>query len=73
MVVKGADQITIVDVTDAYSVMLSSESYVLDGETDGAVIGQTCSTEIIAYCGSDQCSSVSVAGDDIICPSGITI
>lgn len=72
MVVKGADQITIVDVTDAYSVMLSSESYVLDGETDGAIVGQNCSTEIVAYCGSEQCSSISVAGDEIVCPSGIS-
>ena len=27
MAIKSADQITIIDVTDAYSVMLTSEAY----------------------------------------------
>ena len=30
MGIKAADQITIVDVTDAYSVMLTSEAYSLE-------------------------------------------
>ena len=36
MAIKSADQITIVDVTDAYSVILSSEAYTFVGGTTGA-------------------------------------
>lgn len=34
--------------------------------------GQTCVTEAVAYCGSNQCASVSVNAADITCPTGIT-
>lgn len=72
MAIKSADQITIVDVTDAYSVMLTSEAYTFIGGTNGAETGQSCMTEVVAYCGSNQCGTVSVVKDDIICPSGIS-
>ena len=35
MAIKSADQITIVDVTDAYSVLLTSEAYTFVGNTAG--------------------------------------
>lgn len=72
MAVKSADQITIIDVTDAYSVILTSEAYTFVGTTDGAVSGNTCSTQAVAFCGSAQCTSVSVSVDDIVCPTGIS-
>lgn len=72
MAIKSADQITIVDVTDAYSVMLTSETYTFVGNTTGADAGLTCETEAVAFCGADPCSTVSVDANNIICPTGIS-
>lgn len=72
MAIKSADQITIIDVTDAYSVMLTSEAYTFIGNTSGVPTGQTCTTEAVAFCGTNQCTSVSITAADIICPTGIS-
>ena len=71
MAIKSADQITIIDVTDAYSVILSSEAYTFVGGTTGATSG-SCTTEVSALCGSNLCSSVIVSNSDITCPAGIS-
>lgn len=71
-VVKAADQLTILDVTDAYSVMLTSEAYTFVGGSSGASSGQSCITEAVAFCGSNQCDSVSVSKDAITLPTGIS-
>lgn len=72
MGIKSADQITIVDITDAYSVMLTSEAYTFVGGTDGVESGQSCTTEVVAFCGTNQCSAVAVTTADIVCPTGIS-
>lgn len=72
MTIKSADQITIVDVTDAYSVMLTSEAYTFIGGTSGAGAGASCTTDVVAFCGSNQCTSVNVNAADIVCPTGIS-
>lgn len=72
MEVKASNQITIVDVTDAYSVILTSEAYTFVGSTDGAASGSKCTTQAVAYCGNSQCQTVSVAQSDIVCPTGIS-
>lgn len=72
MAIKSADQITIIDVTDAYSVMLTSEAYTFIGNTNGVATGATCETEAVAFCGTNQCTSVSVTSADIECPTGIS-
>ena len=72
MAIKSQGQITVVDVTDAYSVMLTSEAYTFVGGPNGVSIGQSCTTEAVAFCGSNQCTSVSVTAGDIICPTGIS-
>lgn len=72
MAIKAADQITLIDVTDAYSVMLTSEAYTFVGGVSGVSAGQTCSTEAVAYCGQNQCSSVTVDAKAITCPTGIS-
>lgn len=72
MAIKSADQITIVDVTDAYSVILTSESYTFVGGTSGVGSGASCSTQAVAFCGSTQCTSVSVDQSKITCPTGIS-
>lgn len=72
MAIKAADQLTIIDVTDAYSVMLTSEAYTFVGGTGGVASGQTCTTEAVAFCGTNQCASVNVTAADIVCPTGIS-
>lgn len=68
--IKSADQITIVDITDAYSVILTSEAYTFVGGTSGVGSGNSCSTQAVAYCGASQCQVVTIGS--ITCPSGIT-
>lgn len=72
MAIKSADQITIVDVTDAYSVMLTSDSFVFTGDTTGIPAGATCKTKAVAICGTNVCSSVIVEASKITCPAGIS-
>lgn len=72
MAVKSADQITIIDVTDAYSVMLTSESYTFVGAASGAAAGQTCVTEAVAFCGQNACPVVTVDAKSITCPTGVS-
>lgn len=68
MAIKAGDQITIVDVTDAYSVILTSESYTFVGGTSGATSGR-CITEVVAFCGANPCPIVNVTASDIECPT----
>lgn len=72
MGIKATNQITIVDLSDAYSVMLTSEAYTFVGNVNGAGAGKTCVTEAVAFCGTNQCPSVNVAAKDIKCPTGIS-
>ena len=72
MAIKGSAQATVIDVTDAYSIMLTSEAYTFIGSTAGAPIGSSCSTEVVAFCGSTPCKKISITAADIKCPSGIT-
>lgn len=70
MSIKASNQITIVDVTDAYSALLSSEGYTFVGDSTGAPSGLTCTTQVTAYRGSQQCEEVKVVA--VQCPSGIS-
>jgi len=72
MAVKSADQITLIDVTDAYSVILTSEAYTFVGGTNGVAANNTCTTQAVAFCGNTQCQSVSVDQTKITCPTGIS-
>ena len=70
-VVRAKTQKTIMDITDAYSVTLSSEAYVFPG-TETAAIAGSCTTKVSAYAGNSQIAcSVNVAS--ITCPTGITV
>ena len=73
MAVKATGQMTIIDVTDAYSVILTSEAYTFVGNTSGAPAGLKCATQAVAYCGSNQCSVVNVDQKAITCPTGISV
>lgn len=72
MAVKASDQISIVDVTDAYSITLTSEAYTFVGSASGVASGNSCSTQAVAYCGTNQCSNVTVDSSKITCPTGIS-
>lgn len=71
MAIKSADQISIIDLTDGYSVILTSDGYTFPGTTATAKAG-SCTTQIVAMRGSEQIpASVTLA--DITKPTGITV
>ena len=67
---KAADQISIIDITDSYTVMLTSEAYTCIGDTTHA-LATTCSTAVIAYQGSDSISAT-IKENEIVYPAGVT-
>ena len=71
MTVKSSDQITIVDVTDAYSVILTSEAFTFAGTTSAAAAGST-KTQVIAMRGAEQVAA-SVLASEITKPSGVSV
>ena len=72
MAVKSADQISIVDLTDGYSVNLTTDSFTFAGDTTKVKSTQTFSTTIYGYCGS---SAVTAAVDTttLTLPTGLTV
>ena len=68
MATKAADQISIIDITDSYTIMLTSEAYTFIGDTSYALAG-SCDTTVIAYQGSD---SIPATVGDCVCPDGVT-
>lgn len=68
MAVKAADQVSIVDVTDAYSVILTSEAYTFLGTTTAAKPG-SCTTQVVCMQGA---SEVGFKIGTITCPTGIS-
>lgn len=68
MAVKAADQVSIVDVTDAYSVILTSEAYTFLGTTTAAMAG-SCTTQVVCMQGA---SEVAFTIGTMTCPAGIT-
>lgn len=66
---KASNQITVVDITDAYSVFLTRETYVFEGNSLGVSAGASCSTDVVAYCGSELCTKITIG--TITCPTGI--
>lgn len=68
MAVKAADQVSIVDVTDAYSVILTSEAYTFLGTTTAAKPG-SCTTQVVCMQGANE---VGFKIGTITCPTGIS-
>lgn len=71
MAIKSVDQISIVDVTDAYSVILTSETHAFPGTINAAKAG-SATTQIIALQGSAQVPC-SVTVSEITKPAGVTV
>ena len=68
MAVKAADQVSIVDVTDAYSVILTSEAYTFLGTTSAAKPGN-CTTQVVCMQGANE---VGFKIGTITCPTGVS-
>lgn len=71
MAQRAADQITLTDLTDGVSVVMSSESYSFPGTTSAAIAGST-TTKIQALQGGEYiAASVNVA--NVTKPTGVTV
>lgn len=54
MAIKASNQVTLVDLTDAYTIVLTSEAHTFIGNTSSVNGTQTTTTQIFAYLGDDQ-------------------
>lgn len=70
MTVKASNQITLIDLTDGYSVILTNENYTFLGDTDSVSSTQTTTCQIQALCGAEQ---VACSVGTIVCPTGLSI
>lgn len=70
MGVKASNQITLIDLTDGYSVILTNDNYTFIGDTDSVASTQTTTCQIQALCGSEQ---VACTVGTISCPTGLSI
>ena len=71
MAIKASDQLTVVDLTDAYSVVLSTDAITLNGGTSTLGSQTTRIVNVLAFRGSDQLDP-SVTNNDIVKPSGVS-
>lgn len=72
MAIKSGSQLTILDLSDAYSVNLSSEAHVFAGTTNSVNGTQSITTKITGLCGPDT-KVVSVDVSTITKPTGISV
>lgn len=54
MAIKAQNQMTLIDLTDAYSVTLTNDNYTWLGDTDSVNGSQETTTQVMAMCGSEQ-------------------
>lgn len=54
MAIKASNSLTIVDITDSYSVNLESEAYCFSGDKNGSVSNAVCTTTVHAKRGSSD-------------------
>lgn len=71
MPIKGTAQITLVDLTDAYGVTLTSEAHTFPGSVSAALAGSV-STQVIAMRGAERVAA-SVTLSEVVAPSGVTV
>lgn len=72
MTVKAVNQATIVDVTDAYSVILDNEAHTFVGSTSTLGTAQSTTTKITAMLGGDVVPA-SVTLSEVTAPTGVTV
>lgn len=71
MAVQGADQITIVDLTDGYTVTMAPESYAFPAGTTNALAGSV--PVLISALVGDVPTPASVTLGEVTAPAGITV
>lgn len=54
MAVKASNQLTLIDLTDGYTIVLTNEAHTFIGGTSSLASTQTATTQIFAYHGNDQ-------------------
>lgn len=69
MAIKAKSQQTLIDMTDAYSVILTSEAYTFPGTTNAAKAG-SCTTQALAYRGKEQ---VGCSIGSMTAPTGVSV
>ena len=70
MAIKASNQITLIDLTDGYSVVLTNENHTFIGTTNSVQGTQTTTCMIQALCGSEQ---VACSVGAISAPNGLSI
>lgn len=70
MAVKSSNQVTLIDLTDGYSVIMTNDNYTFLGTTNSVSGTQSTSCQIQALCGSEQ---VACSVGEITCPTGLSI
>ena len=70
MAIKSSDQITIVDLTDAYSVILTNEAHTFLGDTDSVNGTQTTTVGVMALRGAEQ---IAATVGSVTTPTGMTV
>ena len=69
MAVKASNQISVIDLTDAYSVVLTNEAYTFLGDTDSVSGTQSTTTKVQAIQGD---TIVACTIGTITCPTGLS-
>ena len=69
MAVKASNQVSVIDLTDGYSVILSNDNYTFLGDTDSVSGNQTTSTQVMAMQGSAQ---IACSVGTITWPNGVS-
>ena len=72
MTVKAVDQETIVDVTDAYNVILTNEAHTFIGSTSTLGTAQSATTQVVAMLGGNVVAA-SVTLSEVTVPTGVTV
>ena len=72
MTIKAVDQTTVVDVTDAYNVLLTNDSHTFVGSTSTLGTAQSTTTQVVAMLGADQVAA-SVTLSEVVAPTGVTV
>ncbi|MGL5173087.1 MAG: hypothetical protein ACRC75_04475 [Olsenella sp.] len=72
MTVKAVAQETIVDVTDAYNVLLTNDSHTFVGSTSTLGTAQSTTTQVVAMLGGSVVAA-SVTLSEVVCPAGVTV
>ncbi|MBO7449798.1 MAG: hypothetical protein J6U54_05455 [Clostridiales bacterium] len=71
MAIKASDQITVVDLTDAYSVVLSIDAITLNGGQTTLGSQKQVVVNVLAFRGADQLDP-SVTQSQIVCPTNVS-